>query len=80
MSLTNSCSAYKLRQWIPVSHQQYPVFEMVQIFISYCSVDAVRYGIQTLAPKYFGTKPDLVVSGSNIGSEFWSLSGLHNKY
>nr|BAL02937.1 survival protein SurE-like phosphatase/nucleotidase [Pholiota nameko] len=31
-------------------------------------VDSVRYGIQTLAPKLFGTKPDLVVSGSNIGN------------
>lgn len=35
-------------------------------------VDAVRYGIQTLAPKYFGTKPDLVVSGSNIGNNLGS--------
>ncbi|KAF8182871.1 survival protein sure-like phosphatase/nucleotidase [Pholiota molesta] len=35
-------------------------------------VDAVRYGIQTLAPKYFGTKPDLVISGSNIGNNLGS--------
>ncbi|KAJ7079769.1 sure-like protein [Mycena belliarum] len=32
-------------------------------------VDAVRYGIQTLAPKFFkGSKPDIVVSGPNVGS------------
>lgn len=32
-------------------------------------MDAVKYGIQTLAPKFFGGPPDFVVSGSNIGSE-----------
>ncbi|KAH9856343.1 sure-like protein [Lenzites betulinus] len=32
-------------------------------------VDAARYGIQTLAPKFFsGAAPDLVVSGPNVGS------------
>ncbi|KAF9481629.1 survival protein sure-like phosphatase/nucleotidase [Pholiota conissans] len=35
-------------------------------------VDSVRYGIQTLAPKFFGSKPDLVVSGSNIGNNLGS--------
>ncbi len=34
------------------------------------SVDAARYGIETLAPQFFeGGKPDFVVSGPNIGSE-----------
>lgn len=34
------------------------------------SVDAARFGIETLAPKFFnGQKPDFVVSGSNVGSE-----------
>lgn len=33
------------------------------------SVDAVRFGIQTLAPKLLGSKPDFVVSGSNVGSK-----------
>ncbi len=34
------------------------------------SVDAARYGIETLAPQFFnGAKPDFVVSGPNIGSE-----------
>ena len=33
-------------------------------------VDAARYGIQTLAPKFFwGAKPEFVVSGPNIGSK-----------
>ena len=34
-----------------------------------CSVDAARFGIQTLAPKLFnGAKPDFVVSGPNVGT------------
>ncbi|KAI0696413.1 survival protein sure-like phosphatase/nucleotidase [Cerioporus squamosus] len=33
------------------------------------SVDAARYGIQTLAPQFFdGAKPDFVVSGPNVGN------------
>ena len=40
------------------------------------SVDAAKYGIDTLAPKFFdGALPDLVVSGPNVGSE-WALSKL----
>lgn len=31
-------------------------------------VDAVRFGIQTLAPQFFGSAPDFVVSGPNVGS------------
>lgn len=30
-------------------------------------VDAVKFGIQTLAPKLFGGPPDLIVSGPNVG-------------
>ncbi|KAF8891711.1 acid phosphatase [Infundibulicybe gibba] len=30
-------------------------------------VDSVRFGIQTLAPQFFGSKPDFVVSGPNDG-------------
>lgn len=33
-------------------------------------VDAVEYGIDTLAPKLLGSSPDFVVSGPNVGSEF----------
>ncbi|KAF4612087.1 hypothetical protein D9613_003734 [Agrocybe pediades] len=36
------------------------------------SLDAVRFGIQTLAPKFFGTKPDFVISGFNIGNNLGS--------
>lgn len=33
------------------------------------SVTAVKYGISTLAPKFFhGGKPDFVVSGPNVGT------------
>lgn len=38
------------------------------------SVDAVEYGIQTLSPKFFGAKPDFVISGPNIGSARLFLS------
>ncbi|KAF9546448.1 sure-like protein [Agrocybe pediades] len=31
-------------------------------------VDAVKHGIQTLSPQFFGSPPDLVISGSNIGN------------
>ncbi len=34
------------------------------------SVDAVKFGIETLAPKFFnGKRPDFVVSGSNVGGK-----------
>ena len=29
--------------------------------------DAVKYGIQTLSPKFFGGPPAFVVSGPNVG-------------
>ncbi|KAJ7613530.1 sure-like protein [Roridomyces roridus] len=35
--------------------------------------DAAKYGIQTLAPQFFGTAPDLVVSGPNVGSKCYHL-------
>ncbi|KAF9006980.1 survival protein sure-like phosphatase/nucleotidase [Cyathus striatus] len=44
-------------------------------YVNAFPVDAVRFGIQTLAPEIFGTKPDLVVSGSNIGTNLGSISG-----
>ena len=46
--------------------------------ICICSVDSVRFGIQTLAPKFFGSPPDFVVSGPNIGSE-WLSYGCHSR-
>ncbi|KAF4612309.1 hypothetical protein D9613_003709 [Agrocybe pediades] len=41
-------------------------------YVNAFPVDAVRFGIQTLAPKFFGTKPDFVISGSNIGNNLGS--------
>ncbi|GJF00480.1 SurE-like protein [Phanerochaete sordida] len=35
-------------------------------------VDAVRFGIQTLSPEFFGGPPDFVVSGPNIGTNLGS--------
>ena len=36
-------------------------------------VDAVRFGITELAPRYFGGPPDLVLAGPNEGSKFVTL-------
>ncbi|PPQ94671.1 hypothetical protein CVT25_009432 [Psilocybe cyanescens] len=44
-------------------------------YVNAFPVDAVRFGIQTLAPKFFGTKPDFVISGSNIGTNLGSIGG-----
>ncbi|KAF9440267.1 sure-like protein [Macrolepiota fuliginosa MF-IS2] len=38
-------------------------------YVNAFPVDAVSFGIQTLAPKFFnGQRPDFVVSGSNVGN------------
>ena len=37
--------------------------------MTFYSVDAVRFGIQSLAPEFFGGPPLFVVSGPNIGSK-----------
>jgi len=38
-------------------------------YVNAFPVDAARFGIETLAPKFFnGQKPDFVVSGSNVGN------------
>jgi hypothetical protein len=41
---------------------------------SLARVDAVTYGINSLAPALLGYRPDLVVSGSNVGSEYFYRS------
>ncbi|KAF8592470.1 sure-like protein [Ramaria rubella] len=42
-------------------------------FVNSFPVTSVRFGIQTLAPKFFGgQKPDIVVSGPNVGSNLGS--------
>ncbi|KAF7791415.1 hypothetical protein EIP86_002431 [Pleurotus ostreatoroseus] len=36
-------------------------------YVNAFPVDAVRFGIQTLAPEFFGGPPEFVVSGPNVG-------------
>ncbi|KAI0696407.1 sure-like protein [Cerioporus squamosus] len=38
-------------------------------YVNSFPVDAVRFGIQTLAPEFFGSAPDFIVSGPNVGSQ-----------
>ncbi|ESK96805.1 acid phosphatase [Moniliophthora roreri MCA 2997] len=44
-------------------------------YVNSFPVDAVRFGIQTLSPEIFGSAPDFVVSGPNIGNNLQSLGG-----
>ncbi|PFH50363.1 hypothetical protein AMATHDRAFT_4015 [Amanita thiersii Skay4041] len=37
-------------------------------YVNSFPVDAVRFGIQTLAPKIFHSPPDFIISGSNVGN------------
>ncbi|KDR74031.1 hypothetical protein GALMADRAFT_250756 [Galerina marginata CBS 339.88] len=37
-------------------------------YVNAYPVDAVRYGIQTLSPAIFQSAPDLVISGTNVGT------------
>ncbi|KAM5538868.1 hypothetical protein V8D89_007590 [Ganoderma adspersum] len=39
-------------------------------YVNAFAVDAVRYGIQTLSPEIFGSQPEFVISGPNIGDLF----------
>ncbi|KAK7440002.1 hypothetical protein VKT23_017255 [Stygiomarasmius scandens] len=41
-------------------------------YVNSFPVDSVRYGIQTLSPKFFGGSPDFVVSGPNVGNNLGS--------
>ncbi|KAJ6542726.1 sure-like protein [Mycena capillaripes] len=42
-------------------------------YVNAFPVDSARFGIQTLAPKFFnGSKPDLIVSGPNVGNNLGS--------
>ncbi|CAA7262642.1 unnamed protein product [Cyclocybe aegerita] len=42
-------------------------------YVNAFPVDSVRYGIQTLSPQFFGTRPDFVISGANIGTNLGSV-------
>lgn len=37
-------------------------------------VTAIRYGIQTLSPKFFGGAPDIAVAGYNVGANLGSTT------
>ncbi|THH29302.1 hypothetical protein EUX98_g4893 [Antrodiella citrinella] len=41
-------------------------------YVNSFPVDAVRFGIQTLSPMFFGSGPDFVVSGPNVGTNLGS--------
>lgn len=37
-------------------------------YVNSYPVTAIRYGIETLAPRFFGSEPDIAVTGPNVGS------------
>ena len=37
-------------------------------YVNSYPVTAIRYGIDTLVPKFFGGEPDIAVTGPNVGS------------
>ena len=41
-------------------------------YVNSYPVTSMRYGIQTLSPKYFGQAPDIAVAGPNVGGLFLS--------
>ncbi|KAI0772491.1 sure-like protein [Trametes elegans] len=43
-------------------------------YVNSFPVDAVRFGIQTLAPQFFGSAPDFVVSGPNVGTNLGTVT------
>ncbi|KDQ12581.1 hypothetical protein BOTBODRAFT_56638 [Botryobasidium botryosum FD-172 SS1] len=43
-------------------------------------VDAVKYGISTLAPKYFGGPPDLILAGPNEGSNLGDTNKISGTF
>ncbi|KAF5361467.1 hypothetical protein D9758_006249 [Tetrapyrgos nigripes] len=76
LSGTGSSSFPPIRTLYECQFQTCPVFSPAEGFnasdprINYVNsfpVDAARYGIRTLAPKFFG-QPDLFVSGPNVGN------------
>ncbi|KAI0351651.1 sure-like protein [Trametes cingulata] len=43
-------------------------------YVNAFPVDSVRFGIQTLAPQFFGSSPDFVVSGPNVGNNLGTVT------
>lgn len=37
-------------------------------YVNSYPVTSIRYGIDTLAPRFFGGEPDIAVAGPNVGS------------
>ena len=60
-------SEAQLRELVPVRMSAHSEFLTAHVRYR-CRVDAVRFGIQELSPKFFGSRPDFVVSGPNVGS------------
>ncbi|THV02677.1 survival protein sure-like phosphatase/nucleotidase [Dendrothele bispora CBS 962.96] len=87
LSGTGSLSFPPVRTLYPCEFNTCPIFSPAEGFnvsdpyINYVNgfpVDAVRYGMKTLAPKFFeGSAPDFVVSGPNVGNNlaFLKTSG-----
>jgi len=60
---------------IPSRKHQGRIFSVISFLTIECSVTAVRFGIQTVAPAFFGgSGPDFVVSGPNVGTNLGSGS------
>jgi len=47
-------------------------------YVNGFGVDAVRYGINTLAPKLFGQAPDIVIAGPNVGGAHLDAASVNN--
>ncbi|KAI0742662.1 sure-like protein [Daedaleopsis nitida] len=43
-------------------------------YVNSFPVDAVRFGIQTLAPEFFGSGPEFIVSGPNVGNNLGTVT------
>lgn len=46
-------------------------------YVNSYPVTSIRYGIQTLSPKYFGGAPDIAVAGFNVGGKQLSKVPFH---
>lgn len=46
-------------------------------YVNSFPVTSMRYGIQTLSPRFFGTAPDIAVAGFNVGGKMaWTSSSM----
>lgn len=49
-------------------------------YVNSYPVTSIRYGIQTLSPKYFGGAPDIAVAGFNVGGKQLSKVPFHRTH